>query len=186
MRTFVALNLPAAGRQQLHDALRPLHDRSLPVGWSRPDAMHLTLKFIGEIESAEVAPLEAVLRGIAGRHDPLDLRIGGLAAFPSLRRANVLWVGIAEGDALMALQADVELALSRLGYAREQRPFRPHLTVARVRSGARAPDIERFVGGFDYSSTVRVDTLDLMRSHLGGDGARYEALLRAPLGKDDA
>jgi RNA 2',3'-cyclic 3'-phosphodiesterase len=186
MRTFVALNLPAAERRQLHDALLPMHERSLPVRWSSPDAMHLTLKFIGEIDSAEVTPLEGVLRDIAGRHGALDLRIGGLAAFPSLRRANVLWVGIAEGDALMALQADVELALSRLGYAREQRPFRPHLTVARVRGGARAPDIERFVGGFDYSSTVHVDTLDLMRSHLGGDGARYEALLRAPLGKDDA
>jgi RNA 2',3'-cyclic 3'-phosphodiesterase len=184
MRTFVALNLPAAERQQLHDALLPFHERQLPVGWTRPDAMHLTLKFIGEIEGGEVAPLETVLRDIAGRHGPVDLRIGGLAAFPSLRRANVLWVGIAEDSALMALQADVELALSRLGYPREQRPFRPHLTVARVRGGARAPDIERFVSGFEYSSSVRVHSLDLMRSHLGGEGARYEALLRAPLEED--
>jgi RNA 2',3'-cyclic 3'-phosphodiesterase len=181
MRTFVALNLPAVERQRVHDALLPLHDRSLPVGWTAPDAMHLTLKFIGDIEGAEVAQLDTTLRDIAGRHDPVELRLGGLAAFPSLRRASVLWVGIAEDAALMALQADIELALSRLGYPREQRPFRPHLTVARTRGNARPPDIERFIGGFTYTGSVTVDSVDLMRSHLGGGGARYEPLLRAPL-----
>jgi RNA 2',3'-cyclic 3'-phosphodiesterase len=184
MRTFIALNLPAGERQRLHDALAPLRDRELPVRWTAPDAIHLTLRFIGEIEGYEVDPLSSTIREVAARHHPLDLAVGGFGAFPSLRRASVLWVGIAPSEAVMALQRDLELALSRLGYAREQRPFRPHLTVARTRGGARPADVERLAGTLAHDAVVRVETMDLMRSHLGGAGARYEPLLRAPLGKE--
>lgn len=183
MRTFVALNLPPDERTRIHAALEPLRSRGLPVRWVDADALHITIKFLGEIEGQEVTPLNTALAAVAALHPPQELRIGGFGAFPSLRRANVLWIGVS-GDALLErLQRDAELALSRLGYVRELKPFRAHITVGRTKSGARAPDMERFAGAVDYNSTVRIETLDLMRSHLGSDGAHYEALARWPLGE---
>jgi RNA 2',3'-cyclic 3'-phosphodiesterase len=182
MRTFVALNLPADARLELHAALEPLRQRPVPVRWADADALHLTLKFLGEIEGVEVARIQESMAALVQRHDPVTLDIAGFGAFPSLRRASVLWIGVEASAALAALQRDVELAFSRLGYAREQRPFRPHITVGRTRSGGRPPDIERLASDAGSTARVTVSTLDLMRSHFGGTGARYEPLLRLPLG----
>lgn len=182
MRTFIALNLPADVRAELHASLEPLRSRNLPVRWVEPDALHLTLKFLGEIEGVEVPRLEEALAALAPRHPPLELELGGFGAFPSLRRAGVLWMGVAAGAPLMALQRDVELACAKLGYTREQRPFRPHITVARTRSDARPVDVERHAGAVDWRGRAAAATLDLMRSHLGGAGAHYEPLLRQALG----
>lgn len=182
MRAFVAVNLPAAERGRLHASLAPLRELALPVRWLEPDTLHLTLKFIGDIEGSEVAALDAALRGVGSDHRPFPLDIGGFGAFPSLRRATVLWVGIAADPALTALHHDIELSLSRLGYARDQHPFRPHVTVARLRGGSRPPDVARHAPGHDYESRIDVVTIDLMRSHTDPGGARYETLLRAALG----
>jgi 2'-5' RNA ligase len=186
MRTFVALNLPGSERHALQQALGPAQQRNLPVRWTDHDALHLTLKFLGEIDGSHVAPVGAVLEQVAARHPPLELRIGGFGAFPSLRRASVLWVGIAADERLLALQRDLDDALVALGYAREQRAFRPHLTVARTRRGAREPDVSRIAGDFAYDSAVAVATVDLMLSHPGAGGSRYEPLVKARLGKGDS
>jgi RNA 2',3'-cyclic 3'-phosphodiesterase len=183
MRCFIALNLPQAERDALHAALEPIRQQDLPVRWTAADSLHLTLKFLGDIEGSEVPRIEEVLRAAADRHGPLQLELTGFGAFPSLRRASVLWVGVAPSAELSSLQQQVELACSRLGYAREQRPYRPHITVARLRAGARAADIERAAAGFDHSAHFTIDTLDLMRSHSTGEGARYEPLLRQALGR---
>ncbi|HSJ05746.1 MAG TPA: RNA 2',3'-cyclic phosphodiesterase [Longimicrobiales bacterium] len=182
MRTFVAINIPAAERAALHASLAPIRERQIPVRWTDPDALHLTLKFLGEIDGSEIAALDAALRDVAARHAQLDMDIGGFGAFPSLRRATVLWVGIAAEPRLMALQRDTELALSRLGYPREQRPFRPHITIARLHGGGRPADVQRLAGMNDYSSRVTVTSIDLMRSQLSPAGARYDVLMRATLG----
>ncbi|MEX0908099.1 MAG: RNA 2',3'-cyclic phosphodiesterase [Gemmatimonadota bacterium] len=178
MRTFVALNLTPAERGRLHAALEPVRMRGLPVRWLAADGLHLTLKFLGDIEGAEVARLDHALRDVAARHSPVALRVGGLGAFPSIRRASIVWVGVQPDAPLMALQDDVELSLSRLGYTRELRLYRPHVTVGRVRAGARAPDVTRTLDHLNHESTVIIDSLDLMRSHAAGDGSRYEPLLR--------
>jgi RNA 2',3'-cyclic 3'-phosphodiesterase len=182
MRTFIALNLPTEIRDELYAALDPLRQRGLPVRWAAPEALHLTLKFLGDIEGGEVTRLDETLATVAAKHARLELEVGAFGAFPSLRRASVLWVGVTATNPLMALQRDLELACSRLGYAREQRPFRPHITVGRTQSGSRPADVERLAASVDYRVRVGVETVDLMRSHLGGAGARYEALLRRPLG----
>jgi RNA 2',3'-cyclic 3'-phosphodiesterase len=187
VRTFVALNLPAADREQLHASVEPLARSDLPIRWIAADALHLTIKFLGEIEGGiEVTRIGDALRAVAARHASVSLDMRGLGAFPSLRRASVLWIGIAPDAALMSLQRDVEIALSRAGYPREQKPYRPHITVGRTRGGARPPDVGRLVGTHDWSGTVRVETIDLMRSHTQPDGARYEPLLRIPLGPQAA
>ncbi|HSJ08903.1 MAG TPA: RNA 2',3'-cyclic phosphodiesterase [Longimicrobiales bacterium] len=183
MRTFIALNLPRDERERLHASLEPLRARGLPVRWVEADSLHITLKFLGEIEGVEVEPLNAALATVAARHGPLELQLGGFGAFPSLRRANVFWLGVSDDGPLDRLQRELELTMSRMGYAREYKPFRAHLTVGRTRGEARAPDVERLAAGIDYKGTVRIETLDLMRSHTGGTGSRYEALARWTLGE---
>ena len=181
MRTFIALNLPVPQREALREALLPMQEKQLPVRWANAEGLHLTLKFLGEIESGQVAPLGAALERVAAQHSPLQLRLGGFGAFPSLRRASVLWVGVEPNPELHALQRELEGALLALGYAREQRPFRAHITVARTRAGGREPDVSRFTDTFDFKTSAAVETIDLMRSHTAPTGARYELLLKAQL-----
>lgn len=182
MRTFVALNLPAAVRQEAHAALDPVRGRGLPFRWMNEPALHLTLRFLGDIEPAHVEPLTDTLRTVASAHDPLTLRAVGLGAFPSLRRANVVWFGIAPDPSLAAVYRALETALFSLGWPRESRPFRPHVTVARLRNGARPPDVSRLAGAVGWSCQFVVPTLDLMRSHTAAEGARYEVLARLEFG----
>ncbi|HSJ24975.1 MAG TPA: RNA 2',3'-cyclic phosphodiesterase [Longimicrobiales bacterium] len=184
MRVFVALNLDRAVRKRLHGSLEALRQRDWPVRWTAASSLHLTLRFLGDIEGNEVPRIEESLRTVAARHGPQRLELAGFGAFPSLRRASVLWVGVTPDPALMALQRELELAMSRLGYGREQKPFRPHVTVARLRAGARTPDVERDAAGYEHTDNDHVETMDLMRSHTDPGGARYETLLRIALGQE--
>jgi 2'-5' RNA ligase len=183
--TFVALNLPQTEQARLHASLGPLRAKSLPVRWVAPDALHTTVKYLGDTESEAVAAVEAVLLTAAARRAPLTLRIGGLGAFPSLRRANILWVGVTGDGELTALQRELEPALSRLGFPREQRPFRPHITIGRTHSRAQPLDLERLSGLVTFDTTITVESVDLMQSHSGPGGSRYEILLRRRLGEKE-
>lgn len=185
MRTFIALNLPQDERVRLHAALEPLRGRGLPVRWTAAQSLHLTVKFLGDTESGGIADIDAVMRKAAARRAPITLRLAGLGGFPSLRRANILWIGAAPDAELSALQREIEPALSRLGYPREQRPFRPHVTIGRTRSGGQPSDIERLGALVEYEATVVVESVDLMRSEAGPTGARYETLLRRRLGEPE-
>jgi RNA 2',3'-cyclic 3'-phosphodiesterase len=185
MRTFVAINLPSQERVRLHESLAPLRAKELPVRWVPADSLHMTVKFLGDTEGDAVSAVDEVLHTAAARRSTMTLRIGGLGAFPSLRRANVLWVGVTGDDELAALQRELEPALSRLGFPRDQKQFRPHITIGRVRTGTRPLDIERLGGLVDYEGTIEVETVELMQSVMGPGGSRYEVLLRRRLGEKE-
>jgi 2'-5' RNA ligase len=185
VRTFVALNLPREEQARLHGSLERLRAKSLPVRWVAPEGLHMTVRFLGETEGEAVTPVDEVLRTAAARRAPVTLRVGGLGAFPSLRRATILWVGIAQDSELAALHRELEPALSRLGFPREQRPFRPHITIGRVRGSAKALDVERLTGLVDYEATITVETVDLMQSISGPGGSRHERLLSRQLGAQE-
>jgi len=155
-------------------------------GWRciAPGSIHLTLRFYGDTEPARVPDLAARGRELARAHAPLSLDVAGWGAFPGPARPRVLWVGLAgQVEELRALAAAAEQDARTLGFEPEQRPFRAHLTVARVaRRGERvrppgAPD-----AGAPSFGALRIEELVLYRSHLEPDGARYEALERFPLG----
>ena len=164
-------------------ALMP-HVRGLPVAWVPPENFHITLKFLGAIEEARVAAVvEALQVAIAG-HRAFTLEIRGLGAFPSPTRPRVLWAGVDEGRAALArLGAAVEDGMAGLGFEREERPFAPHVTLARVREPRRAPAL---AGALAEAATQPfgkpgIDHVALMRSHLSPRGARYTALTSMPL-----
>jgi 2'-5' RNA ligase len=184
MRLFLALNLPPEERARLHREAAPLRAAALPVRWVAPDALHLTLNFLGEVAEGRAAEVESAMERVAQRFPPFELRLRRLGAFPNFGRARVVWVGVDAPPELGRLQAALTAGLAGLGFPPEDRPYSPHLTLGRAQSGARPPELrplERLAGEFRYEAAVEVRTVDLMRSHLGGGGARYERLRAAPL-----
>ncbi len=135
MRLFVALEIPAAVRENLAtliDALRAA-DVSSPktkVRWVRPENLHLTLKFIGHVEADKLDPIRAALAEVRSEQ-PVELRFCGLGFFPNDKRPRVLWAGIDASPNLAPLASEIDMRLGKLGIPRETREFAPHLTLTR-------------------------------------------------------
>ena len=183
IRLFVALELPSAVRA----ALRALASRLRPaagggVRWTDPDGIHLTLKFIGEIETAR---LDAVRAALAGVHaaQPVEVLFRGVGWFPNARHPRVFWAGVEEDarrGALAALAAEVERALEPAGIAPESREFRPHLTLGRIKPEAHVEGLRREAERLGTPEFGRADyaEFDLMQSTLRPQGALYTRLER--------
>ena len=180
-RCFVAAPLEASVRAALEHAREPWLARPDLRGlrWTDPAAWHLTLAFLGDVEASAVPDLAAAVREAAGRHDPMRLPAGGAGAFPGPARARVAWYGIADPQSRLAdLARELGVAL-RVGVGD---PFRPHVTLARAR---RAPvDLRRWITDATVaapSTTIAVERLELLRSHVGREPAAYETLASMPL-----
>ena len=183
IRSFIAIELPEEVREGLARLRNELkRNEHKFVKWVNPDGLHLTLKFLGNIPSKRVTEIinaiEEVTQGVSAFH----LEISGLGAFPSLRQARVFWVGIGgEVDKLSKLQQNIDSALAVLGFAKEERPFVPHLTLARLRPGASPVERRSFgelVGPtiFEDKYHIEVEAVSLMRSQLTPAGAVYTRL----------
>ena len=189
MRLFIALNLPDEVRRALYDATAPLREAApRGVAWLRPEGLHLTLKFLGDVEEARVADVASALARVAAGHAAVRVVVSGVGAFPSLARPRVVWAGVEATPRLELLQHDVEAACAALGFEVEGRAFRPHVTLGRVRPAARASDaavesLRALAAAASHvapSADVAVPTLDLMGSTLMPGGARHDAVARLP------
>lgn len=190
IRVFIALDLPAEAKQALADTIRHFQS-ALPYGvrWVDPAGIHLTLKFLGNIDAsladASLAEdvLKAMQRATQGfQGGKFDLRLSGLGPFPNERQPRVLWAGLAgDLDSLKSLQEKVDEEICRLGFAREKRPFNPHLTLGWVRDGVSA-SVRRQVSDIfaatklESGSPWKVDRVHLIRSTLTPNGAKYTSL----------
>lgn len=191
LRLFVAFELPDAAKRAIADAIAALERAAPPrtLRPVRPEGVHLTLKFLGATPEARVPAIAGALRDAAAHARPIALRVGAPGVFGGRRSVRVAWLGV-EGDtvALAALAAEIDAALAALGFAREQRAFAAHLTLARVRDEASRADRERIADA--VSGLTRADAewvaseIALMRSTLAPGGARYDALARLPLGPE--
>jgi len=160
------------------------------VRWVRPEAIHLTLKFLGDVPSAQTAQLSGMLDEAAGGHAPFECGVGGLGCFPDLRQPRVVWAGVSEPDgALTRLQHAVEAGAARLGYTREpaEREFNPHLTLGRVARGVRGAEARRVGEAVQSVAAGELDRLPvaavcLMRSDRRPGGSVYTRLHEARLG----
>jgi RNA 2',3'-cyclic 3'-phosphodiesterase len=184
VRLFIALNLPEEEKSRLHEATAALRADAAGIRWIPSGSIHLTLKFLGEVAETRVNALAARLGDCAAGHVPFTLALGGVGGFPALGRARVWWIGIAPSEPLLRLQAEVENALEAEGFEREARPFSPHLTIGRLPRGGRpvaAARAQEHAAAVRYDGSWRVDSLDLMRSHLRRSGAVYEPVVRLSL-----
>jgi 2'-5' RNA ligase len=200
IRTFLAVELPASLTQaiaQVQDDARHRIARELSTGmriqWVRPAAIHLTVKFLGDIPENHVGDLQSVVGDALRSFAPFSIDVAGLGVFPDLRAPRVLWLGLSsrssEGrptTALSHLAATVEHCLEGLGYPPESRPFNPHLTLAKIKEGAkevgRALARIGLLGGDVQLGRLDVRTIALMQSELRPSGSVYTKLWEVPLG----
>jgi len=189
IRCFIAIELPEEAKQGLVRLKRELErDEHRFVKWVGPGGIHLTLKFLGNISSKRVTEVTEAMRTAVQGISRFHLEISGLGAFPSLRQARVFWVGIGgEVDKLSRLQQNIDSALAAVGFAKEERSFVPHLTLARIKQGASPLERRGFgelVGAtsFEDKYHVEVEAISLMRSQLTPAGAIYTCLKTVGLG----
>jgi len=189
MRAFIAVDLPESIKAAISDeqhALRTGGDERLgakaDMKWARPEGIHLTLKFLGEISGEQVTQVTQALAGL-GSFEPFIVEVKGFGFFPDARRPRVLWVGVEAPPALGHLAHRVETAMNRLGFAAERRSFSPHLTVARFNASRSRlelvtllePKRELVLGRFEVSEFF------LFESRLSPSGAQYRKVARFPL-----
>ena len=186
MRCFVAIDLPAAVRAALDAAQQRLRAAApgADVRWVDPAGMHLTLKFLGAVPDEQVGAVGATVGGAVGHHASIPLVCAGLGVFPGPGRPRVFWAGLDGALAeLGRLAAEVERATESLGFLREARPFRGHVTLGRARSARGVARIVKAIaaaGSPEFGAWTATEVV-LFRSHLRPTGARYEAVARLPL-----
>jgi len=185
IRAFVAANLDPGLKAALAQVQDRLKATRADVGWVRPENLHLTLKFLGQVEESRISAIGEAVADAATGCGPVHLVFQGLGAFPSPRAARVVWIGVSHGaEALAELQARIEAGLEKLGFAREARPFSAHLTLGRVRGPAHREQLARALTGATAEplGEMVLDRIELMRSNLNAGGARYTILHSFPLG----
>jgi len=181
IRCFIALDLSDEVRGQLAQLVDLWRREPADVRWTPAGNIHLTLKFLGEV--GELAPIHDAVAAVCRERPPFSFVVRGVGGFPSLRRPRVLWAGV-DSDATVELAADLGCALEPLGFAPDERTFRPHLTLGRVRSqrgwrrlAPRVRDAEDKVFG-----TCKALAAHAYRSDLRPDGAVYTRLWTAVMG----
>lgn len=188
IRAFIAISLSEEIHLGLEQVLRDLKSR-LPDGavrWAPGKNIHLTIKFLGDVSLAGLDLLTTMLQTEASRHSQFDFSVGGLGAFPTPRRPRVVWVGVEAPAELASLHRGVEAEMARLGYAPEERPFSPHLTLGRVTRNADPGELHQLSAVLDtykvgFLGVTRVQAIHLFRSDLQPSGAIYTRLHSAPL-----
>ncbi len=186
IRCFVCVELPPSERSRLGDLQTQLRRHGARISWGAPDTIHLTLAFLGDVETAATPAIAAALDAATAPVAAFRLRLRGTGGFPSLERPRVLWVGV-DGDvaSLSALERSIRRRLDPLGFADDGRPYSPHLTLGRVKD-PRGEGIPRVAHEL-RSSEVEGDPFGvhevvLMRSELDPRGARHSPLHRSTLG----
>lgn len=189
IRAFIAIDLPGPIHTRLGESIRQLQlhcNNSRAARWVAAENIHLTMKFLGEVSPTNIQLLSGMLQSEAARHKSFDIKIGGLGAFPTIRRPRVVWTGVAAPPALAGLQKSIEAATIRLGYAPEDKPFSPHLTLARIAHNATLEEVNQIGEALLKNQsgeigTMRVEAVRLFRSDLRPGGAVYTQLFLAPL-----
>lgn len=178
IRLFAGLTLPPSLRQTLG-----LLAGGLPgARWIPPENLHLTLRFIGEVDEALADDIDGQLAGIRARTFTLDLE--GLGTFESGRRAYHVWIGVKRAAALMHLQEKIETAVVRAGAAPERRHFQPHVTLARLKDPPLGR-LQNFIAAHNlFQATMTVSHITLFSSHLGHGNPIYRAECDYPLMED--
>lgn len=184
VRAFIAIALPDTIIRHLEALQNQLRAAGLKLNWVRPGNIHLTLKFLGDIEQAQVEQVAAAMQSAVRDHAPFELAVQGMGVFPTLRRPRVLWVGVGgQTDGLLSLYHSLEESLAGVGIAREARPFKAHLTLARIKGPVPPRKLVQAVekGGQGAPLPLPVKEVALLQSRLQPTGAVYTLLARGPL-----
>ncbi|HTS88993.1 MAG TPA: RNA 2',3'-cyclic phosphodiesterase [Gemmatimonadales bacterium] len=181
MRLFAALPVEGAARDELGRNLAQLRRRDWPVRWVREEGLHVTIKFFGEVGEPE--GIIGLLREASAGAPVQPLAPVGLGVFPNPSRARIVWAGYQGEPSLELLVHRVERGAVALGFPVEGRPFRPHVTLGRVRDGSRLPaEAAALLEEMPLTDGFSVDRLLLLSSRTGPGGATYSEVASIPLG----
>jgi RNA 2',3'-cyclic 3'-phosphodiesterase len=178
MRTFIAVPLPAECRSMLDQMQQALRPAGAEVGWVATPSIHLTLKFLGEMDPEIIPSLAEALEAASGSESGFELRLCGLGCFSGQRNPRVVWCGL-EGDteALSRLQQKVEGVCNRFGFPPENREFKPHLTLGRIKGKRNLQALVDCIKiGSGLESSFKADHFNIYRSILKPKGAEYSVL----------
>ena len=168
------------------EAYAPLRAKGHPVRWVRAELLHLTVKFLGEVDEGRIPNIEACLRDAVDGTREFQLPVREFGAFPTVKHPRVLWVGCEELPVLELLYDSIERAMSALEFVLDGRPFRPHATIGRVARAAKKADFKELQGDLeelDFWEEASIASVDVMQSVLSGDGPRYTRLAAVELGR---
>lgn len=175
IRTFICIEIPESIQARIAKLQETLRQIESQVSWTKPSNIHLTLKFLGDIEASRIERISKAIDRAASGISPFEVEIGGAGCFPSPRSPRVLWVGVSNvPEQLQQLFSNIEDELAREGLEREKRKFSPHLTIGRIRSPHNAAPVAAalIASGFE-SEAITATEVVLMRSDLKPTGSIY-------------
>ena len=179
IRTFIAIKIPTGVKSDIKNWQDKLKDIVTGIKWVKSDNIHITLKFLGNIEEKMIPRLKEAIKSSAEHVSPFEIEVKGEGCFPNVNRPRIVWVGVDNGkDVLSTIASKIEIECSKLGFEKENRPYRPHLTVGRVKKYIRNTDELR---GFFNENPFRTEVFTaeeiiLMKSDLRPDGPVYTPL----------
>jgi len=187
VRSFVAIELPEELKRELAKVQETLKAAGAKVGWASAETMHLTLKFLGDVERVRLVEVARALETVAAGFQPWEVELKGLGQFPVKGKPRVLWAGVEGGrERTIELAEAVEEALMPVGFRPEKRRFHPHVTIGRVRSGS---DLEALSEAVSQAGDLRfgsfeVETVTTFESELAPQGALHTAVATVELGRE--
>lgn len=185
IRTFVAVLIAQELKAKIASVQEQLKKLAPDVKWVKPELLHVTLKFLGNVSEDALEQVFAAVDEAAAGHGPFDLSFAGVGAFPNPRKARVVWVGIDQGkDDIKALVETVDKKLAELGYPKEERAFKAHVTIGRVKDNGKVS--EAFVRGIEDIDagdlgSQRVEAITVMQSDLQREGPVYSPMSESKL-----
>jgi 2'-5' RNA ligase len=184
IRAFLAIDPPGEVLRSIAD-IQGVLKRNIrgSISWVRPEGIHLTLKFFGNIGREDLPSIAEIVTVHAAATPPLNLHVQGLGVFPGPRRPRVLWIGMGgDTERLIALQKTIDQGLEACGFRKEERPFQAHLTLARIKSPQGLAGIERMLAerGSEVAGAFEARSLTLFKSDLTPKGAIYTVLGNFP------
>lgn len=187
VRTFVAINLDTETRSAGQRLIKSLSSITEGVRWANPETMHLTLKFLGEVDDRELHDVCRITSGVANQGKPFSLACQGVSAFPSVQKPTTIWMGVKDdSDTLGPMQEELEsLFCERLGVPAERRTYKPHVTLGRITArGIRKEELIEYMQSQAESEfgILRVEELVVYSSELTRNGPVYTVLATCPLG----
>jgi len=183
VRSFIAIEIPEEIKKEIssiQDELKKNLGKTRGISWARAETTHLTLKFLGDVPGEKIKTTEEALRLSARGIKAFTISVAGAGCFPNLENPRVLWTGIQESEELKNLHAAIEGSLCAIGFGKDEKPFRPHLTLARIKSQAEGKKLSKAIKelGADIKADFIVDSVILFKSELNSKGAAHTPLAK--------
>jgi 2'-5' RNA ligase len=186
MRVFIALKTSEEVKTELKQLQTRLKGIVDGVRWVRPDGIHITLKFLGEIEEKGLPCIYNAVSKAIEEIPPFTVLFDGMGGFPDIVAPRVIWVGVRGGEEIERIAKRVEEELHLIGYPKEKKGFTPHLTIGRIKRPRKDEALRRFLSTYNLPSLkMRVRDVSVMQSHLTPQGAVYTTLKEFRLGGGD-